>query len=139
MNLKYLTTTLLPQREKEINEGSNLGTSNPIYVVFDLREHIVSGHSDYSSYTNMKDLDFEYGFIDEGLDDEEREFKLSDENMVNPIEVTRFYTDMFIAFFLTSKSAHEYLNYQSHNLNNPYVYVFHSGYRNLEMEMLFKK
>ena len=56
--------------------------------------------------------------------------------MKEPEEVTMFYTDRIIAFFLTSQAAHDYLQYQSHNMNDPYVYVFYSGYANRQMDKL---
>lgn len=58
--------------------------------------------------------------------------------MKKPVEVTKFYTDRIISFHLTSKSAHDYLKYQKHNLHNAYVYVFYSGYGNIEMDCLLK-
>ena len=136
MNLDYLKTELIPLREKEIEEGKNLSTRQPIYVVLDLIDNYVSGHSDYSPSTNYKGKEFEFGFIDDNLEGELRTFRKSDRGMKKPSEVTRFYTDRIIAFFFTSKGANDYLEYQSHNLENPYVYVFYSGYGNKEMDNL---
>lgn len=136
MNIDFLQKEIIPQRDKEISEGKNSATSQPIYVVLDLCENFVSGHSDFTSITNNKGRKMEFGYIDESLEPEDREFSSSDENMISPIDVTRFYTDRIIAFFLTNKGAHEYLEYQKHNLNAGYVYVFHSGYRNAEMDEL---
>ena len=137
MNINYLQNVILPQREKEIAEGKNLATANPIYVVLDLVEHVVSGHSEYSSITNSRGLAFEYGYVDSDLDFECREFSETKEEMTDPEKITRFYTDRFVAFFLTSKAAYEYIEYQHHNLTNPYIYVFTPGYRNEEMDNLF--
>lgn len=134
MNLNYLVKEVLPQRAKEIKEGKNLATRQPIYVVLDLRENICSGHTDYSIACNYKGIEPKHGYIDEN--EEEPIFKLSDKRMVSPVEVTQFFTDRIIAFFLTSKSAHEYLRSQKHNLNKGYVYVFYSGYANHEMDLL---
>lgn len=58
--------------------------------------------------------------------------------MEYPLEVTRFYTDRIIAFFITSEAAHDYLKYQSHNLSDAYVYVFYSGYGNKQMDALLR-
>ena len=136
MDINYLTTEILPKREQEIKEGKNLMTRQPIYVVLDLQENYVSGHSDYSSITNYKGLRFEEGYIDNSIESECREFSETAKNMDNPCEVTKFYTDRIVAFFLTSEAAHDYLKYQRHNLTNPYVYVFYSGYRNIQMDKL---
>ena len=136
MNLEYLKNEILPLREKEIKEGKNICTRQPIYVVLDLQENYVSGHSDYSPSTNHKGLPFEFGYIDEHLEGELRTFKKSDKHMKKPSKITMFYTDRIVAFFFTSKNAHAYLKYQSHNLENPYVYVFYSGYGNREMDLL---
>ena len=136
MNLNYLTQEILPQREKEIKEGKNLATRQPIYVVLDLQENICSGHSDYTNSTNYKGKGWEFGYIDNTLEGEEREFKNTDKGMKKPEAVTRFFTDRITAFFLTSKGANDYLEYQFHNLTNGYVYVFYSGYANKEMDIL---
>jgi len=63
MNLNYLIDTIIPQREKEIEEGKNAGTRQPIYVVLDLQEHAISGHTDYSLITNHKGKRLEHGYI----------------------------------------------------------------------------
>lgn len=136
MNLNYLLKTVLPQREKELEQGKNLSTCQPIYVVLSLQENYCSGHSEYSPSVNYRGKEWEFGYIDEAFDIEEREFKIRDKGMKQPVEVTRFWTDRIIAFFLTSKEARAYLKYQSHNLNKPYVYVFYSGYANREMDLL---
>ena len=138
MDIDYLINEIIPQREKEIAEGRNSATRQPIYIVLDLVEHYVSEHSDYSSHTNEKGLTFEFGYIDASPECESIEFCETNKGMEKPEKVTKFYTDKFVAFFLTSKAAHEYIKYQSHNLNNPYVYVFYSGYRNFEMDNLLQ-
>lgn len=136
MNINYLVSEIIPQREREIKEGENLSTRQPIYVVLDLQENIIEGHSNYTASTNYKGVDWQYGYLDDALDCEDRVFRLSDKRMKKPVDVTRFFTDRIIAFFLTSKAAHDYLKYQSHNLSNPYVYVFYSGYANRQMDEL---
>jgi hypothetical protein len=136
MDIKYLQEVILPKRKQEIEEGKNLSTRQPVYVVLDLQENFCSGHSEYSLLTNYKDKSAEYGYIDNSLDDEEKEFSESDEGMEEPVDVTRFYTDRIIAFFFTSEAAHDYLEYQKHNLSDAYVYVFYSGYANHEMDLL---
>ena len=136
MDLNYLKNKIIPLREKEIKEGKNLATKQPIYVVIDLQENYCSGHSDYESTVNYREYKWEYGYIDTALEGDERKFCNTKENMIEPEEVTRFYTDRIIAFFLTSEAAHDYLRYQSHNLLNGYVYVFYSGYANRQMDKL---
>lgn len=136
MDLKYLQSELLPQRRHEIENGQNAATRQPIYVVLDMQENIVSGHSDYSPITNYRGWMPAFGYIDGDADSEDVKFKASDEDMENPIEVTRFYTERIIAFFFTKKEADRYLQYQKHNLTNGYVFVFYSGYGNYEMDRL---
>lgn len=137
MNLEYLINKLLPQRAKEIKSGKNLGTRQPIYVVYDMQECYVSGHSDFSPVTNKKNVGWDFGYIDMGIEGECRDFKKSPKNMKDSEEVSRFYVDVFKAVFLTSKAAHEYLKYQKHNLSKKaYVYVEYSGYANKEMDSL---
>ena len=43
MNLNYLINSILPQRSKEIEEGKNRGTANPIYVVMNISIGYCSG------------------------------------------------------------------------------------------------
>ena len=159
MNIKYLKETLIPQREREIENGDNLATRNPIYVVYSLRDQYMSGHSDYSPITNLKGMDPEPGYLFKRPDWGEPQFCLNedgsdleldgdemeddgndlpytdDEN--EAIEITRIWVDDLQAIFLTSKAAYDYMEYQRHNLPNAYVYVHSGGYRNQEMDMLF--
>lgn len=138
MNIKYLQEVIIPQRNSEIEAGLNAGTRQPIYVVMDLNEQICSGHNDYSVTTNRKGLEQKFGYIDLAVECEDRVFKLSDKRMKEPDAVTRFYSDSLIAFFLTRKAAKEYMEYQSHNLSkHAYIYVFYTGYGNIEMDNLF--
>jgi hypothetical protein len=136
MNLDYLINEILPVRKKEIEDGKNLSTRQPIYVVLDLQVNYCSGHSEFSPSTNYKGKNWEFGYFDGSLDCEDREFCIDSNGMKSPEEVTRFYTDRIIAFFLTSKAAHSYLKFQSHNLSDAYVYVFYSGYANYQMDKL---
>jgi hypothetical protein len=139
MNLNFLVESILPQRKKEFAEEKNLSTRHPMYVVLDLADHYCEGHSDFISHsTNYAGKDKEWGYIDMNKDAEDREFNLYPDGMTYPVKVTQFFTDRVIAFFLTSQSAHDYLQYQKHNLSDPYVYVFHTGYRNWEMDNLFE-
>lgn len=138
MDLNYLVKEILPIRKVEIKQGKNCATRQPIYVVLSMQENFISGHSEYTPSTNYRGWDWQYGYIDGYLDHEDRVFKLTDKRMKEPLEVSKFYTERIIAFFLTSKAAHDYLKYQKHNLNHGYVYVFYSGYANHEMDSLFK-
>lgn len=135
MNLSYLKKEILPKRKQEIKAGLNLFTAQPIYVVYSLDEHICNGHDDFLFATNLKEKEKEYGYIDMGEYDE-REFDQTANNMKEPIEVTRFWTDRAVAFFFTSGGAHAYLEYQKHNLTKGYVFVHYSGYANAEMDAL---
>ena len=136
MDLNYLQNEIIPKREQEIKDGKNVMTRQPIYIVLDLQENFCSGHSIYESSTNYKGRKWENGYIDISLDGEEREFCETDEGMKETEEVTKFYTERIVAFFLTSEAAHDYLEYQSHNLIDAYVYVFYSGYANRQMGKL---
>ena len=138
IDINYLETEIIPQREKEIIEGKNEMTGQPIYVVLDLVEHIIEGHSDINPITNYKGLPMTRGYADQSLDSEDMEFSEKEDLMRDPKEYTKFYTDRIVSFFLTSKSAHNYLSYQSHNLSKAYVYVFYSGYGNRQMDKLLQ-
>lgn len=136
MDIYYLQTEILPIREHEIRKGKNLMTRQPIYVVLDLQVNIIEGHTHYSPSVNYKGKDWTHGYADAALGSEDMEFKKSPGGMKKPKKFTKFYTDRIIAFFLTSEAAHDYLRYQGHNLSDPYVYVFYSGYGNRQMDKL---
>ena len=137
MDLNYLSEVIIPKRELEIKEKKNLYTTQPIYVVLDLKENFMSGHSDYEPDTNYKGRKPKLGYIDASADDEIC-FSETSDGMEDPEDVTMFYTDKIVAFFFTSEAAHKYLEYQSYNLSEPYVYVFNSGYSNIEMDLLLR-
>jgi hypothetical protein len=138
MDLKYLEKEIIPLRKKEIEEGKNACTRQPIYVVLDLQDNFMSGHSEHYPSTNYKGLNQIFGYYDAYLEPEDRKFKISKTKMKQPVEVTQFYTDRIIAFFFTSKGANDYMEYQRHNLKNAYVYVFYSGYGNREMDKILQ-
>ena len=142
MNIKYLKETLIPQREREIENGDNLATRNPIYVVYSLRDQYLSGHTDdYSPRTNLKDVPHENGYLFRHEDWDEPQFFPNEDGAdidgMETEEITRIWVDRLEAIFLTSKAAYDYMEYQRHNLSNAYVYVHSGGYRNQEMDMLF--
>lgn len=140
MDLKYLKKEILPQRKKEIAEGLNLGTRQPIYVVLDLDYNFIGGH-DMEGWLSGEMLNHarkasESGYVDTALDCEDREFNEEPDGMDKPEEVTKIYTDRVVAFFLTRQGAEAYLEYQKHNLKEAYVYTFYSGYANHEMDAI---
>ena len=140
MDIKYLQNEIIPKREEEIKNGENLATAQPIYVVMDRIEKVAFGHVEISSNTTLSEKEPEQGYVDmdPAIETEDREFNEDDTEMLIPALITRFWIDRPKAFFLTSKAAHEYKKYQNHNLTDPYVYVFHSGYRNYQMDLLLK-
>ena len=135
MNIKYLQEEIIPQREKEIAEGMNEGTRQPIYVVMDVVKNIVFDHIvfDHVFYNGIEP---KIGYYDVAADPEHRVFKESKNGMKNPYPCTVIYLDKIVSFFLTRKGAEEYLEYQKHNLNEGYIYTFYSGYGNKEMDKL---
>lgn len=140
MDLNYLVNVVLPARKLEFIEGNHNSVRHPIHVVMDLTMHVTQEHSNYlKNYTNLKEKPIEFGYIDDGLDSENQEFKKDPYGMIDPLEITRFWTDTPVAFFLTNYAAHRYLEYQKHNLSpEAYVYTFDTGYRNDQMDQLFK-
>ncbi len=138
MDLEFLKNEILPKRAQEIKDGKNLSTKQPVYVVLDTVDSYCSGHNDFSVLASHRSDQQTYGYIDMALESEDREFIESDEGMEEPQEVTQIKVDRFVAFFLTSEAAHAYLKYQAHNLNDPYVYVFSTGYSNRQMDQLLR-
>lgn len=135
MNKKVLNE-ILEVREQEIKDGKNLATAQPIYIVYDLQECWANAHTEIGGNMNHKDKNSEEGWVDESED--EMEFYKSEDNLKNPREVTRFWIDRYVAIFLTSEAAHDYLKYQKHNMSEGYVYVHHSGYANHQMNSLLE-
>ncbi len=89
MDLDYLKA-VLEVRKQEIEDGKNLHTAQPIYVVLDLQEIFYSEHSEYSSITNLKNKEQEFGFIDNAVEWECREFSDSESGMEKPEPVKKF-------------------------------------------------
>ena len=137
MNIKYLQEVLIPQREKEIEEGKNACTRQPIYVVMDVVKEVILDHVEInpSPYNEIKPR---IGYYDIAADPENRVFKKSNNGMENPYPCTIIYLDKVIASFLTRKGAEEYLEDQKHNLNKGYIYTFYSRYGNKEMDKLLE-
>jgi len=138
MNLQYLKESIIPKREQEIKTGENLATSQPIYIVYDLQEHLVYGHEHEIECTNLFGKKAKCMYIDRGEGYEDMEAKSSTNGMSDPEEIMLFWTNRYRAIFLTSEAAHDYLRYQSHNLNDPFVYVHNTGYANKQMDNLLK-
>lgn len=145
---KYFKDVIAPKRLQEITDGKNLGTRNPIYVVYSLVERYVSGWDEFMNDTNLKGEEAKHGYlrdtyeIDEDGDEyvsEERAFHEDDGDDPEAEMVTQFWMDRLEAIFLTSEAAHEYLVSQSHNLSDPYVYVHYAGYANYQMDTLFNE
>lgn len=138
MDLKYLEEYILPVREKEIKDGKHLYTRNPIYVVYDLHTLYVSGHSEITICPNNISKHSRHGYFDDALEYEDMEFSTSLDGMENPWEVTELYYSKFVAVFLTSEAAHDFLEYQKHNYPNGYVYVECAGGNNKQMNRLLE-
>jgi hypothetical protein len=123
------------QRLKEIEVGENRFTCKPMYVVLKLEEQIALNCEEISGITNFKEKRPQEGWYDDA-DEEEREIKECSCGMKKPQQVMRFWIDRPVAFFLTRKGAEEYLEYQKHNLEDAYIYVFSCGYRNKEFDFI---
>lgn len=139
MNIQFIKESIEPQRQEEIKKGLNAATRNPIYVVLDLQEHFMSGHNDYSGLsTNYKEKEQQFGYLWHPRSDEPIFVDVEPDSYDVEYEaVTRFWTDRFIAIFLTRQAAKDYLQYQSHNLSDEaYIYTFSPGCRNQQMEKL---
>lgn len=152
MNLDFLKQRI-EIRNKEISEGKNLSTLNPIYIVCTKNENFVEGFiqkarlsSEHSGHIGINfspcfseidyNVKFVHGYFDESEEPDERKFRKSSNRMKNPVEVTMFESVMYRAFFLTSEAAHDYIKYQAHNLYKPFVFVHYAGYRNWEFDNL---
>lgn len=137
MNLEYLKSEILPVREREIAEGKNLATSPPIYIVYSLDQQLVYGHVEGLGHFSKSGVGSTFGYIEQGFDWDDSDFSEHESDLTNPEKITLFYTDRYVALFLTSEAAYDYLKYQAHNMNKPFVYVEHTGYANHQMNGLF--
>jgi hypothetical protein len=147
MNIEFLESEIIPQREKEIANGKDAWwTKDPIYVVYDLTEHVTTYDSEYSFCCTLSEKENEHGryvcydedggIINEWEEWYESEYSEFIEDYDNP-EITRFFCDRFVAVFFTRKAAEEYMQYQSHNLSdNAFIYVHNVWYSNYEMDNL---
>lgn len=140
MNLEYLKNKIIPQRKKEIENGENACTAQPIYIVYNTEHDFISGHDDEGWYggSTLVGKTSEVGYIDTGVDSEDRDFCKDSDEMITPEEVTKIYSQRFTALFFTRKGAEDYLKYQKHNLTEPFIYTHYSGYANREMDDLLQ-
>jgi hypothetical protein len=135
--VKLLQTFI--KRWEEIEAGKNLGTRYPLYVVYDVYYSYVYGN--ISSPHNNRGIEpLEVFLFDGEVFDTEDEIKeYCDENEIDydiyGVKMCEKITnDKYVAAFLISEAAHNYIKRQSHNLSDPYVYVEYTGYANYEFE-----
>lgn len=135
MNLEFLKNEIIPKREKEIEEWKNLATRQPIYIVYDVDEYYTTYDEQYSclEMCSYKEISRVHGrVVDDG---DQWEFIEDNEDP----ELTKFYKDRYVAIFLTSEAAYDYMKYQSHNLSKrAYVYVEYTWYANRQMDLLLE-
>lgn len=150
-------------RKKEIEEGKNALTACPVYVVYDSCANLAMGHQDWPLTTSKLDgREDRWGLLVRDNAGEFAEFIVEDElfpdesyyeeanrileNYQDTYEVlddwdieeaTEFYVDRFVAVFLTSEAAHEYIDRQRHNMEKPFVFVEYAGYGNNHFEQIF--
>lgn len=136
MNIEFLNQRI-EIRNKEIADGKNAGTQNPIYFVYSMREEFLSGHcTDRSPITNNRGMSHKNLYIKKEWEEDAELFEEipDDENENDYEEITRIWIEDFKALFITREAAEDYLKYQAHNLNNPYIYTHYVGYRNWEFD-----
>ncbi len=123
-------------------------TRTPIYIVYDLQECFFC-----DSFTeevneeceifnsNLKGKKAEKGFVVTLTGEDIEPFyipALDEEQIYDSVCSTiRYWTDLFVAIFFTRKEAENYLQRQTHNLNEAYIYEAYPGYRNIQMDKFF--
>lgn len=160
--LKYIAG----QRKKELKQHKNAGTIYPIYIVQDEYERIINtkfenggteviyayNTNEITKFYNKEDvIDYIKNELEDSKLKEDILTKLNDEyitlekiaSLLEKNEIFRAVSSLFVvteykdkAYFLTREEAEEYINRQSHNLNNPIVFVKYPGYSN---ESYFEK
>ena len=138
MNINFLNERLAI-RHKEIENNQNLGTRDPLYFVYSMRDVYLDGHcKDRSPITNLRNWEHENLYLKKEYEEDAEVFEEipENENKDDYDEITRVWLDEFKAIFLTREAAKDYLKYQAHNLKRPYIYVHHAGYRNWEFDNL---
>ncbi|MCT4673536.1 MAG: hypothetical protein N4A37_09890 [Prolixibacteraceae bacterium] len=130
---------VLKTRAKELKEGINKGTTMPIYYVCHLVLNYCEGIVHIYHHTNRLEYPPIYGYIDMAKPDEERFFNTSKEEMEQPMEMTKFFTEEIKAMFLTHEAAQEHIKRQAHNLFKPFIWTQSAGYANKQFELLTKK
>jgi len=125
------------KRAQEIQEGKNRATDLPIYIVYDAKWYIVQGWSNITPALSHKYPNWEYGYYDESLEPESREFCSYDSGMEDPVECSKFYADDFITCCFTLEAAEAFIEAEKHNYSEMYVYVEYAGRRNTQFQNLF--
>ena len=117
------------QRQKEIENGENAITTNPIYVVYDIVTSICEP-SDYSQSSSIFSYNDKQMWLSEYDNDVFEDVEDEDEND-RRIQIS--YHDRFITFAFIRADALEYIEKDKHNLNNPKIFVHHIPNKNQEV------
>jgi hypothetical protein len=140
---------------EEIRTQDNLATQHPIFILFD-KERLPtdSNYSDEYIYLDVENDAYEIEgnkdalakfvkdeFPDTDVDkmDEDQLFDfMVDIRKKDACQFEKVYVkkiDVFKQAFFTSKSAHEFMQANSHHFNEPYIYC-DTLYRNYEMQAI---
>jgi len=161
----YMMREIKEQRAKEIEEGLNYSTAEPLYVVYSIRATVREHDSSYNGCTSRLYQEQRFGYYHRDLEkfitededphnfgmiksayDNDRDVTLlefDDEEGVE-YQVEEFeplveeYHDVFQSAFFTRKAAEAFIEMNKHNMNLPYIYVEHIERRNVEFNGLLK-
>lgn len=128
------------QRQLEIYNDEHLCTYPPLYVVYDVIETCCEHDSGFSGSTSLKYDECKYlRYFDE---DNWIEAEKDTENWNNVLYLDEMefssvlkvsFHDKFITCCFTKMAANDYIQREKHNLNNPYIFVHHIPYRNIQL------
>lgn len=128
------------QRQQEISNGEHLSTFPPLYVVYDIIETCSEHNSDYTNSTSFKYNEDEYRrYNNESgwIKAEENTGNWDDIIYVDDVEYNEVlktsFHDKFITCTFTRVAAEDFIQREKHNLNNPYIFVHHIPYRNIQL------
>ncbi len=135
-------------RQREIEEGKNLATSFPLYIVYDEIKSYHEGDSDYdvttSLFSNNRDTYcYAYSYDGDGVELTEQEYEdytpTEDDPPKEKFECVRVgYHDRFITCCFTWEAAEIFIENERHNLTKPRIYVAHIPWRNVQLREIAK-
>lgn len=129
------------RRQKEISEGKNAGTRNPLYVVYDQIQTYCEHDTSLDQSTTVFNHEDEFVRFDSEGNEKKAEANPDNwgyEKGKWSAVVKKSFHDRFVTVCFTRKGAEDFIKAERHNLNKPRIYVEYAERRNIELHEVLK-